>query len=87
MPQRFAEFLGDLGEQYSFTKYINFGFKTTIPQLEQQEQIYFHYLVATNKIQASLKHPNERNTSTWLAVDCPKRYLDEYYKDVESQYS
>ena len=78
MPKRFRDWLGDNSTDYSFTEYIDFGFKTTIPKLRLKEKIYFHYLIATNPIKQSLLHPNCRDISTWFAVDRSKAFLDKY---------
>ncbi len=64
------------GSFKSFTEYVEFGFKTVVPLLENGEKIYFHFIVATNRIKPSIDYPNERDVSTWLAVDQSKNYLD-----------
>ena len=74
MPERFKV---DLGWSKSFTEYIDFGFKTTVPDLKESEKIYFHFMVATNSIKPSKDYPNERDISTWFAVDQYKKTLDE----------
>ena len=66
MPERFKE---DLSWHDSFTEYIDYGFKTTVPKLKGGEKIYFHYIVATNSIKQSEDYPKERDISTWLTVD------------------
>lgn len=86
MPQRFNNLLGwhwnEAKQQfdfcYSFTEYIDFGFKINIPKLFKGEKIYFHFLVATNPIQPSQEDSRYMDISTWLAVDRSKRFLDEY---------
>ena len=88
MPKRFKNLLGlrcyeNSCSEYSFTEYINFGFKTNIPKLLKGEKIYFHFLVATNPIKPSLEDSKYTDVLTWLAVDRSKRYLDEYFKDSE----
>jgi len=74
MPERFKNEIG-LGK--SFTEYIDFGFKIVIPDLNEKERIYFHFIIATNPIKASTDYPDERDVSTWLAVDQSKKWLDE----------
>ena len=71
MPKRFK---GDIGFHKSFTEYVDFGFKTIIPTMDNGEKIYFHFIVATNSIEASKDYPYERNISTWFAVDKSKRW-------------
>ncbi|MGI4870243.1 MAG: hypothetical protein ACRYFX_03580 [Janthinobacterium lividum] len=78
MPKRFEN---DLGSGSSFTEYSDFGFKTTIPDLEDGEKIYFHFIVATNPIKPSQEYPDERNISTWFAVDQSKKSLDNQLKN------
>lgn len=75
MPQRFNDFC------YSFTEYIDFGFKINIPKLFKGEKIYFHFLVATNPIQPNQEDSRYTDISTWLAVDRSKRFLDEYLNE------
>jgi hypothetical protein len=87
MPKRFQNLLGwheneKYYSEYSFIEYIDFGFKINIPNLLKNEKIYFHFLVATNPIKQSQEYPRERDVSTWLAVDCSKRYLDEYLDNM-----
>ncbi len=74
MPERFK---GEIGFYKSFTVYVDFGFKTNIPNLIEGEKIYFHFITATNSIKPSKDHPNERDISTWFAVDHTKKWLDE----------
>jgi len=77
MPLRF---LGELDLGNSFTHYDGFGFKTVVPTLEENETIYFHFLIATNTIKQSVQYPEERDTSTWYAVEQSKEFLDNYLK-------
>jgi hypothetical protein len=78
MPSRFQS---DLGYQsntgFSFTKYLEFGFETKIPELKDDERFYFHYLIATNKKKKSKDYPNEDDISTNFAVGYPKWTLIE----------
>ena len=91
MPQRFQNLLGSqwnkdkkqFDSDCSFTEYIDFGFKINIPKLLKGEEIYFHFLVATNPIKPSLEDYRYSDVSTWLAVDRSKRYLDEYLRESE----
>lgn len=91
MPQRFNNLLGwhwnKIKQQfdfcYSFTEYIDFGFKINIPKLFKGEKIYFHFLVATNPIQDSQENSGYMDISTWLAVDRSKRFLDEYLNETK----
>ena len=88
MPKRFENLLGlrcheNSCSEYSFTEYIDFGFKINIPKLLKGEKIYFHFLVATNSIKPSLEDSRYSDISTWLAVDRSKRYLDECLKNSE----
>ncbi len=74
MPERFKE---EIGLYKSFTEYTDYGFKTIVPKLDKGEKIYFHFIIATNPIKASKDYPNERDASTWFAVDQSKKWLDE----------
>ena len=56
------------------TNYIDFGFESIIPNLEINEKLYLHFLIATRK--KTEKNDNE-NISTWIAVDNSKKELDE----------
>ena len=80
MPKRFEN---ELDFDKSFTEYIDFGFKTTIPKLEEGEKIYFHFLVATNPIRQSKKYPDELDVSTWYAVDQSKKFLDNKLENID----
>lgn len=81
MPKRFENKLGlHRSTIWTMTKYIDFGFETTVPDLMNKERIYFHFLVASNKIKPSYRYPNERDCSTWYAVEQSKKFLDEYLK-------
>lgn len=84
MPKRFKDqlLIWDNPNYLSFTEYIDFGFKTTIPELYEGEKIYFHFLVATNPIKQSIQYPNEEDVSTWYAVDQSKEFLDSFLKKV-----
>lgn len=75
MPNRFKS---EVSIYKSFTEYIDFGFKTRVPKLITGEKIYFHFLVATNLIKRSIQHPDERDVSTWYAVEQTKKFLDNY---------
>lgn len=75
MPNRFKR---EVSIYKSFTEYIDFGFKTRVPKLMTGEKIYFHFLVATNLIKQSIQHPDERDVSTWYAVEQTKKFLDNY---------
>lgn len=72
-----ARLQGELEFFKSFTEYTDFGFKTTVPSLKQGEKIYFHFMVAFNTIKQSKDYPNERDISTWIAVDQYKNRLDQ----------
>jgi hypothetical protein len=73
MPARFAAQLGCYHtREESFTKYLETGFQTQIPELLQGEKLYFHYLVATNPKNRSKGYPDEDDISTNFAVDFPK---------------
>ena len=68
MPERFKT---ELGFHNSFTKLTRFGVKTTVPQLNKGEELHMHYLMAYG--------PRElNNVDTWLAVDIPKRSIDNW---------
>lgn len=71
-----ARFKAEVNFYKSFTEYIDFGFKTSVPELEEGEKIYFHFIIAINPIKPSKDYPNERDASTWFAVDQFKKYLD-----------
>lgn len=75
MPSRFNEILAYYKnasqlDYFSFTTILDFGMEIKIPKLIKNENIYFHYLVATNK-------KIEDDISTNLAVDLPKGLLIE----------
>jgi len=74
MPKRFKD---EVDVYKSFTEYIDYGFRTTIPILERGEKIYFHYLVATDAIRPDNQYPDQNDISTWFAVDQLKKELDE----------
>lgn len=74
MPNRFKK---EFGFDRSFTEYKDFGFRTAIPDLFKHEKVYFHFLVATNPVRQSSQYPDERDVSTWYAVDQFKEFLDE----------
>ena len=80
MPTRFVELFGDYPYSLSFTEYLDFGFKTVIPELYTGEQIYFHYLSAINSIKPSLQYPDEQDVSTWYAVEQTKKFLEKELK-------
>ena len=81
MPERFKN---EMSFYESFTEYVDFGFKTTIPKLVEGEKIYFHFIITTNLIKSSKDYPNERDISTWFAVDQSKKSLDEKLKKSDS---
>ncbi|NRT13624.1 hypothetical protein [Flavobacterium sp. 14A] len=56
------------------TNYIDFGFESMIPNLEINEKMYLHFLVATRK---KIEKNDNENISTWIAVDNSKKELDE----------
>lgn len=60
---------------FSFTNYLENGFETFVPELFENEHIYFHYLVALNTRKKSKDYPNENDISTNFAVDYSKRFL------------
>lgn len=80
MPNRFKE---ELGFDFSFTQYLDFGLETKFPKLNKNEKIYFHYLVATDKRRKSKDYPDEDDISTTFAVDASKSYLIEKLKIKE----
>ena len=55
------------------TNYVDFGFESIIPNLEINEKLYLHFLIATRKIEKN----DKENISTWVAVDRSKKELDE----------
>ncbi len=75
MPTRFAEQLGYHSKKYSFTEYLDLGFKTIVPELRKDEKLYFHYLIATNSGKKSTENTDEDGLSTHFAVDFSKRTL------------
>lgn len=84
MPMRFKQKLGyQSNSEFSFTSYLDFGLETNVPNLDNGEKIYFHYLVATNRRKKSEYNPNEDDISTNLAVDFPKWTLVERLKIKE----
>lgn len=72
MPQRLSK---EAKLDFLFTKYTDKGFCSDIPTLEKGEQIYFHYLVASNPKKKSKCYPDEDDISTWFAVDYSKQTL------------
>ena len=74
MPQRFEK---EAKQDFIFTRYIDNGFCTSVPKLEKGEQIYFHYLMASNPKKKSKYYPDEDDISTWFAVDYSKQTLVE----------
>ena len=77
MPFRFANQLGNWLPHNSFTEYLNLGFKTTLPNLEKNERLYLHFLVAINPRKKSVEYPDDDDISTNFAVDYQKRVLIE----------
>lgn len=73
MPERFKN---KLNLSYSFTEFIDYGFKTIVPHLKLGEKIYFHFLIAMNTVKQSADYPGELDISTWFAVDQHKQFLD-----------
>ena len=55
------------------TNYIDFGFESIIPNLEVNEKLYLHFLIATRK---KAEMNDNENISTWIAVDNSKKELD-----------
>jgi len=78
MPIRFKD---ELSIAKSFTEYIDYGFKTVIPELKINEKIYFHFLVATNSLNENKEYNNSTDASTWYAVEKSKKLLDYYLKE------
>ena len=68
---------------YSFTEYIDFGFKTNIPKLLKREKIYFYFLVAINPIKPGLEDSkysdivisNKDETLLCLKLNVPRNFL------------
>jgi hypothetical protein len=75
MPNRFKDVLS---EEFSFIEDLDCGFKVNVPKLLMGEKIYFHFLVAVDKIRPHKTIPNEVDESTWLAVTFQKSILDDY---------
>ena len=69
--------------EWSFTKYLEFGLETILPELNKEEKMYFHYLIATNKRMKHKKYLNEDDISTNFAVDFPKFTLIKKLKITE----
>lgn len=70
LPARFGDKLGfSASRDYSFTEYIDFGFKTYIPELKKGENIYFHFISAINEKKISKNNIDMTGMSTWCAVD------------------
>jgi len=63
-----------------YTNYLEYGFETEIPELFENETIYFHYLYAINSIKQSSAHPDELDISTWFAVEQRKDFLMREYE-------
>ena len=55
------------------TNYIDLGFESIIPNLEVNEKLYLHFLIATRK---KAEMNDNENISTWIAVDNSKKELD-----------
>jgi hypothetical protein len=68
IPMRFKD---DLDIQQSFTTVKRTGFKTAVPYLNKGENFHIHYLMAYGK-------RDENNVDTWLAVDVPKRKIENW---------
>ena len=75
MPNRFKEKLSD---EYSFVEHVECGFKVNVPKLLVGEKIYFHFLIAVDKIRLSDAIANELDESTWLAITFQKPTLDDF---------
>jgi hypothetical protein len=61
--------------QVLFTNYSKFGFDTQVPDLLENEKVYFHFLCAFNSRKKSIDYPGEDDISTWYAVDQPKKNI------------
>jgi hypothetical protein len=59
----------------TFTNYTESGFESFVPELLENERIYFHFLAAGNSRKKSADYPDEDDGSTWYAVDQPKKNL------------
>ncbi|WGH74626.1 hypothetical protein P8625_11055 [Tenacibaculum tangerinum] len=86
MPYRFKDNLGIIKsesffsksyKEKSITKILPFGLETKIRQLFEGEKLYFHYLIATDKLKKSEDYIDEYSISTHLAVDYSKETLIE----------
>lgn len=75
MPNRLIKENKINGYALEYTKYLEYGFETEIPELKENEVVYFQYLYAVNTIKLSVEHPDERDISTWFAVEQRKDFL------------
>jgi hypothetical protein len=75
MPNRFKDILSD---EYSFVENVECGFRINVPKLLVGEKIYFHFLIAVDKLRLSDAIVDELDESTWLAITFQKPILDDY---------
>ena len=75
MPKRFGQPLSKY--EMEITAITSRGLSTQIPELEEGEQFYFHYIVAENLCRQSVDYPGEMDNSTWFAVDQSKKQLEQ----------
>ncbi len=72
---KIKSFLNTKYVEKSITDLLSFGLKTKVPQLFEGENIYFHYLIATDKLKKNEDYFDEYGIATNLAVDYTKSVL------------
>lgn len=78
MPKRFGPPLSKY--EMEITAITSRGMSTQIPELEEGEKFYFHYIVAENPCRQSVDYPGELDASTWFAVDQSKKQLEQLWR-------
>lgn len=75
MPNRFIDFFDDGLNCYTFHNFMQYGFKTQVPDLYPGEKICFQYLSAIDKKEIIVNSKIENNLSTWFAVEQTRSFL------------
>ena len=78
MPKRFGPPLSKY--EMEITVITSRGLSTQIPELDEGEQFYFHYIVAENPYRQAVDYPEEVDSSTWFAVDQSKKQLEQRWR-------
>lgn len=58
------------------------GLRTQVPPLLEQEQFYFHYVVAESSRRKSAEYPAEWDISTWYAVEQEREQLEAIWRQL-----